>query len=102
MGEITCCLQTSRDLLTRFTELVSMLYNNVIRSNIPLHCAGRYEYLDVLDAGKFESIIVENRIDLVLHFSAILSALGELNVQKAIDINIHSVHTVLEVYFSSL
>ena len=41
--------------------------------------------------------MVENRIDLVIHFSAILSALGESNVQKAIDLNIHSVHSALEV-----
>ena len=55
----------------------------------------------MLDAGQFESMVVENRIDLVLHFSAILSALGESNVQKAIDINIHSVHSALEVHSSS-
>ncbi|KAI6660508.1 L-threonine 3-dehydrogenase, mitochondrial [Oopsacas minuta] len=59
--------------------------------------SGRFEHLDVLDARRFEALVVENRIDLVIHFSAILSALGESNVQKAIDINIHSVHSVLEI-----
>ena len=47
-------------------------------------------YADVLDLQSLHSIVVNNGIDTVIHFSAILSALGEKDVQKAIDVSLIS------------
>ena len=46
-----------------------------------------YIYADVTDMKDMHSIVVNNNIDTVVHFSAILSALGEKDVQKALAVS---------------
>lgn len=54
--------------------------------NIP----GPYVYADVLDSKHLHSIVVNNDIDWVVHFSALLSAIGEDNPRRALDVSIHT------------
>lgn len=44
-----------------------------------------------------EAAVVNYQIDWLVHFSAILSAVGEQNVPLAIRINVEGVHNILEI-----
>ena len=48
---------------------------------------GPYLYADVLDLKHLNSIVVNYGIDWVVHFSALLSAVGELNPRKALEVH---------------
>lgn len=50
--------------------------------------SGPYIYADILDFKNLQEIIVNHRIDWLIHFSALLSAVGEQNVPLAIRVNI--------------
>lgn len=76
--------------------------SNVIMSDIiraPDHVAksGRYIYADILDFKNLQEIVVNERIDWLIHFSALLSAVGESNIPLAIRLNIEGFHNVLEL-----
>lgn len=49
---------------------------------------GPYLYADVLDLKHLNSVVVNYGIDWVIHFSALLSAVGELNPRKALEVSI--------------
>jgi threonine 3-dehydrogenase len=44
-----------------------------------------------------QQLVVNNRIDWVVHFSALLSASGEKNVPLAINVNVNGTQNVLEL-----
>ncbi len=46
-----------------------------------------FRYLDVLDFTRFEQIVVDYRISHIVHFSALLSAVAEQNVDRALMVN---------------
>jgi threonine 3-dehydrogenase len=50
-----------------------------------------------LDYKNLQEIIVEERIDWLIHFSALLSAVGEANVPLAMRVNIEGFHNVLQL-----
>lgn len=55
----------------------------------PLLCpSGPFVYADVLDYKLLRELIVNNRITWLVHYSALLSAVGEANVALARKINI--------------
>ena len=57
--------------------------------NLPLsHFAGPFIFADILDFKNLQEIVVSHRIDWLIHFSALLSAVGENNVPLAIRVNI--------------
>lgn len=60
-------------------------------------CAGPFIYADILDSKNLQEIVVNQRIDWLVHFSALLSAIGEANVPLAMKVNIEGVHNILEV-----
>jgi threonine 3-dehydrogenase len=75
---------------------------NVILSDIkkPMESIvekGPYIYADVLDLKHLHSIVVNYGIDWVVHFSALLSAVGEADPQKALNVNVDGFHNVVEV-----
>lgn len=75
---------------------------NVIMSDIikaPQHIleSGRYIYADILDFKNLQEIVVNERIDWLVHFSALLSAIGEQNTSLAMRVNIEGVHNVIEL-----
>ena len=48
--------------------------------------AGPYVYADILDLKHLHSLVVNYRIDWVVHFSALLSAVGEKDVGRALQV----------------
>ncbi|XP_071807187.1 L-threonine 3-dehydrogenase, mitochondrial-like [Asterias amurensis] len=76
--------------------------DNVIMSDIikaPKHIlqSGPYYFADVLDFKNLQQLIVTERIDWLVHFSALLSAVGEQDVPLAIKVNIQGLHNVMEL-----
>lgn len=59
--------------------------------------SGPYRYANILNVQGIEEILVEHRIDQVIHFSAMLSALGEQNVAGALAINIQGFNNIIEL-----
>ncbi|ESP05285.1 hypothetical protein LOTGIDRAFT_177130 [Lottia gigantea] len=75
---------------------------NVIMSDInkaPKHIleAGPFVYADIMDLKGLKEIVVNYEVDWLIHFGALLSAIGEANVPLAMKINIEGVHNILEV-----
>lgn len=75
---------------------------NVILSDIkkpPPHVfrSGPFVYADVLDYKHLRELIINNRITWMVHYSALLSAVGEANVALARKINITGLHNVLDL-----
>lgn len=58
---------------------------------------GPFLFADVLDQRGLREIVVNYEIDWLIHFSALLSAVGEQNVPLAMQVNIEGVHNVLEI-----
>ncbi|XP_023725832.1 L-threonine 3-dehydrogenase, mitochondrial isoform X2 [Cryptotermes secundus] len=58
---------------------------------------GPYIFADILDFKGLQEIVVTHRIDWLIHFSALLSAIGEQNVPLAVRVNIEGVHNVIEL-----
>lgn len=54
----------------------------------PLVLPGPFVYADVLDYKHLRELIVNNRVTWLVHYSALLSAVGEANVALARKINI--------------
>ena len=52
------------------------------------HLPGPFLYADVMNSEQLEALIVDYNIDKLVHFSALLSAVGEQNVHRALDVNI--------------
>ena len=50
--------------------------------------SGPFIFADILDFKNLQEIVVSHRIDWLVHFSALLSAVGENNVPLAIRVNI--------------
>lgn len=76
--------------------------NNVILSDIikpdeSVLANGPYIFADILDFKGLQKIVVDHRIDWLVHFSALLSAVGEQNVPLAVRVNIEGVHNVIEL-----
>ncbi|KAL4630506.1 L-threonine 3-dehydrogenase, mitochondrial-like [Arapaima gigas] len=76
--------------------------NNVILSDIrkpPSHVfhSGPFIYSDILDYKNLREIVVNNRITWLIHYSALLSAVGEANVSLARSVNITGLHNILDI-----
>ncbi|MGH0188112.1 UNVERIFIED_CONTAM: hypothetical protein FKN15_028006 [Acipenser sinensis] len=67
--------------------------NNVILSDIKkpsdeVYNSGPFIYADVLDYKNLQELVINNRITWLVHYSALLSAIGEANVALARRVNI--------------
>ncbi|XP_078490647.1 L-threonine 3-dehydrogenase, mitochondrial [Ciona intestinalis] len=58
---------------------------------------GPYAYADTLNYDAIKEMAVNHRADWLIHFSALLSAVGEANVPLAVKVNINGMHNVLDV-----
>lgn len=56
-----------------------------------------YLYADVASYSSLETIIVQHGINTVIHLSALLSAIGESEPQRALEVNLNAVHSILEL-----
>ena len=50
-----------------------------------------------MDFKNLQELVVNNQIDWLVHFSALLSAVGEANIPLAMRVNIEGMHNVLEL-----
>ncbi|KAG8506302.1 L-threonine 3-dehydrogenase, mitochondrial, partial [Galemys pyrenaicus] len=76
--------------------------DNVILSDIrkpPDHVfqSGPFVYLDILDCKHLRELVVNSRVAWLVHYSALLSAVGEANVSLARAVNITGLHNILDV-----
>ncbi|XP_040032667.2 L-threonine 3-dehydrogenase, mitochondrial [Gasterosteus aculeatus] len=76
--------------------------NNVILSDIrkpPSHVDhnGPFIFSDILDYKNLREIVVNNNISWLVHYSAVLSAVGENNVALAREVNITGLHNILDI-----
>ena len=56
-----------------------------------------YAYANVLDERSLDKLVVDNRIDWVVHNSSMLSAVAEKNHLAAFDLNFIGFRNILEV-----
>ena len=54
-------------------------------------------YADILDFKNLQELIVNKNIGWLIHFSALLSAIGEANIPLAMRVNIEGLHNVMEL-----
>ncbi|MDD4148460.1 MAG: NAD-dependent epimerase/dehydratase family protein [Bacteroidales bacterium] len=58
---------------------------------------GLYEQLNITDAQRLAEIVKKHKIDAIVNFAAILSAVGECHPMRAWDVNINGFINVMEV-----
>lgn len=83
------------------TELVPLLRHefgseNVIASDMrksDANQSGPFAYIDILRLNDFERVVVEQRVDWLIHNASILSAAGELNPSLALQVNFEGSNT---------
>ena len=63
---------------------------------------GPYIFADILDFKCLQEMVVNNRIDWIIHFSALLSAVGEQNVPLAIRVNIEGISAWPELFLAPI
>lgn len=71
--------------------------SDIIKPTKSAAAEGPYIFADILDFKGLQEIVVSHRIDWLIHFSALLSAVGEQNVPLAVRVNIEGVHNVIEL-----
>ena len=67
--------------------------DEVIKLMFPFSPSGPFIYSDILDYKNLREIVVNNRITWLVHYSALLSAVGEANVPLARAVNITGKHS---------
>lgn len=75
----------------------NVIMSDILKTPDEIRNNGLYIYADILDFKNLQEIVVNQRIDWVVHFSALLSAVGESNIPLAIRLNIEGFHNVLEL-----
>ncbi|CAG0878514.1 unnamed protein product [Darwinula stevensoni] len=75
----------------------NVILSDIIRPSDDIVRAGPYVFADVLDFKNLQELVVNNRVTWLVHFSALLSAVGEQNVPLAVRVNIEGLHNVMEL-----
>jgi len=75
----------------------NIILSDIIRPSKVILDDGPFIFADILDFKNLQEIVVTYRIDWLVHFSALLSAVGENNVPLAIRVNIEGLHNVMEL-----
>ncbi|KAM7449543.1 hypothetical protein ABFA07_002674 [Porites harrisoni] len=75
----------------------NIIMSDIAKASWDVLESGPYIYADILDFKNLQSIVVNERIDWLVHFSAILSAVGEQNVSQALQVNVEGVHNIFEL-----
>lgn len=76
---------------------VENVYGSDIQKPGPTFPKGPFVFADVTNYDALAKIVVENRIDWVIHLASLLSAVGEKNPQLAIKLNARGIENVLEL-----
>lgn len=75
----------------------NVILSDIIKPDKSVYKRGPYIYADILDFKNLQEIVVTHQVDSIVHFSALLSAIGETNVPLAMKVNIEGVHNILEL-----
>ncbi|KAG4072649.1 hypothetical protein HA402_004738 [Bradysia odoriphaga] len=75
----------------------SVILSDIVKPSDDIMENGPYIFCDILDFKGLQKIVVNHRVDWLIHFSALLSAIGEQNVPLAVRVNIEGVHNVIEL-----
>jgi len=75
----------------------NIILSDIIKPSQEILDNGPFIFADILDFKNLQEIVVTHRIDWLIHFSALLSAVGENNVPLAIRVNIEGLHNVMEL-----
>lgn len=74
-----------------------VILTDIIKPTEEIVSDGPYLFVDILDFKGLQKIVVDHRVDWLIHFSALLSAIGEQNVSLAVRVNIEGMHNVIEL-----
>ena len=75
----------------------TIILSDIIKPEDQELTKGPFVFADVLDFKCLQEIVVNQRIDWLVHFSALLSAVRENNVPLAVRVNIEGLHNVIEL-----
>ncbi|KAK7793714.1 hypothetical protein R5R35_007870 [Gryllus longicercus] len=75
----------------------NVIMSDIIKPTDDIASSGPYIFADILDFKGLQEIVVTHRIDWLIHFSALLSAIAEQNVPLAVRVNIEGMHNVIEL-----
>ncbi|KAJ1663363.1 hypothetical protein EV178_005080 [Coemansia sp. RSA 1646] len=75
----------------------NVIGSDIKKPTITQRDAGPFVYADVLNYRAMEQIVVDNGIEWIVHFSAVLSAAGERNPALGLNVNINGFQNVLEL-----
>lgn len=84
-------------LLRKHYGSENVILSDIIKPTEENLSNGPFIFADILDFKGLQSIVVNYRIDWLIHFSALLSAVGEQNVPLAVRVNIEGMHNVIEL-----
>ncbi|KAL1257448.1 hypothetical protein QQF64_010692 [Cirrhinus molitorella] len=84
-------------LLRRQFGKYNVILSDIRKPSAHVYQSGPFIYSDILDYKNLREIVVNNRISWLIHYSVLLSAVGEDNVSLARDVNITGLHNVLDV-----
>uniref|UniRef100_A0A0R3RSV0 L-threonine 3-dehydrogenase, mitochondrial n=1 Tax=Elaeophora elaphi TaxID=1147741 RepID=A0A0R3RSV0_9BILA len=73
-----------------------VIMTDIVKAQKDEKCEPFY-YLNILNQSAIDQIVVNHNIDTIIHFSALLSAVGEANVPLALKVNAEGVQNILEV-----
>uniref|UniRef100_A0A3B3Q346 L-threonine 3-dehydrogenase, mitochondrial n=1 Tax=Paramormyrops kingsleyae TaxID=1676925 RepID=A0A3B3Q346_9TELE len=80
------------------SKLLSHCLQLLVMIEVSLLCTvGPFVYSDILDDKNLRGIVMNNRITWLVHYSALLSAVGEANVSLARAVNITGLHNILDI-----
>lgn len=74
-----------------------VILSDIIKPSRQVLESGPYIFADILDFKGLQKIVVDHQVDWLIHFSALLSAIGEQNVPLAVRVNIEGMHNVIEL-----
>lgn len=74
-----------------------VILSDIIKPSEQVLESGPYIFADILDFKGLQRIVVDHRVDWLIHFSALLSAIGEQNVPLAVRVNVEGMHNVIEL-----
>ncbi|XP_076168277.1 L-threonine dehydrogenase [Ptiloglossa arizonensis] len=75
----------------------NVILSDIIKPTEDSLSNGPFIFADILDFKGLQKIVVDYGIDWLIHFSALLSAVGEQNVPLAVRVNIEGMHNVIEL-----
>ncbi|XP_058255769.1 L-threonine dehydrogenase 2 [Hemibagrus wyckioides] len=75
----------------------NVILSDIKKPSAEVYDMGPFVYADVLDYKNLRELVVNNGINWLVHYSAMLSAVGETNFQLSRAINITGLHNVLDL-----